>query len=67
MTKAKTNEPTYLTTSELARFLRVTPRTVSRWARMGLLPCSMTPGGHYRYPLAALGTMYFPKREEDTE
>lgn len=42
--------PTYLRTSEVARILHVSPKTVSRWAQEGKLPFLHTLGGHRRYP-----------------
>ena len=39
----------YLTSSGVARILRVSPRTVDRWAEMGRIPCSVTLGGHRRF------------------
>lgn len=40
----------YITTSDVARMLHVSPKTVSRWAKEGRLPCMRTLGGHRRYP-----------------
>ena len=39
----------YLTPGEVARVLHVSPKTVSRWASQGLLPCLVTLGGHRRF------------------
>ena len=39
----------YLTPSEVARVLHVSPKTVSRWAAQRLLPCVVTLGGHRRF------------------
>ena len=39
----------YLTPSEVAGVLHVSPKTVSRWANEGLLPCLVTLGGHRRF------------------
>ena len=39
----------YLTTAEVARLLRASPSTVSRWADQGLLPHLVTLGGHRRF------------------
>ena len=38
-----------LTPAEVARAPRVDPKTVTRWAREGKLPCIKTPGGIRRY------------------
>jgi excisionase family DNA binding protein len=40
----------YLRTADVARLLRVSPKTVSRWAKEGRLPFITTLGGHRRYP-----------------
>lgn len=40
----------YIATSDVARMLHVSPKTVSRWAKEGRLPCIRTLGGHRRYP-----------------
>ena len=39
----------FLLPNEVAARLGVSPRTVARWARMGLLPCVVTLGGHRRF------------------
>jgi excisionase family DNA binding protein len=39
----------YLTPSEVAVLLHVSPKTVSRWATQGYLPCLVTLGGHRRF------------------
>jgi excisionase family DNA binding protein len=39
----------YLTPAEVARIHHVSPKTVSRWAQQGLLPCLVTLGGHRRF------------------
>lgn len=38
-----------LTPAQVAQRFAVDPKTVTRWARAGLLPSIMTPGGHRRY------------------
>ncbi len=43
-----------LRTGEVARRLRVDPRTVARWNRQGRLASIRTLGGHRRYPQAAV-------------
>lgn len=42
----------FLTRTEVARRLGVSPNTVSRWAREGRLPCQLTLGGHRRFDRA---------------
>ena len=37
-----------LTPSEVARLMRVDPKTVTRWAKAGRVPSLRTPGGHVR-------------------
>lgn len=39
-----------LTRARVARLFGVSPSTVTRWARRGLLRAVRTPGGHYRFP-----------------
>ncbi len=46
--------PAMLTPGELARVLHVNPKTVTRWCREGRLAAVVTPGGHRRFPLAAV-------------
>ena len=40
----------HLRPAEAAELLGVHPKTVSRWAKEGRLPCRRTLGGHRRYP-----------------
>ena len=40
----------FLRTSEVAKMLHVSPKTVSRWAKEGRLPHLSTLGGHRRFP-----------------
>ncbi len=47
MTDAEDKE--FLTPGEVAELLHVSPKTVSRWASQGLLPCLVTLGGHRRF------------------
>ncbi len=45
----------HLRSAEVADLLHVHPKTVARWARLGLLPPHQrTPGGHGRFPEAAI-------------
>ena len=45
----ETEEIRFLTPSQAARVLHVSPKTVSRWADEGLLSCVVTLGGHRRF------------------
>jgi excisionase family DNA binding protein len=40
----------YIATSDVARMMHVSPKTVSRWAKEERLPFIRTLGGHRRYP-----------------
>ena len=42
-------EKTYMTPSEVAKRMMVSPITVRGWAQKGLLEAEVTPGGHRRY------------------
>jgi len=42
-------EAAFLSRGEVARLFGVSPSTVTRWARTGVLPAVRTPGGHYRF------------------
>ena len=44
----------FLTRSEVAEILGVSPTTVTRWAREGRLPCQKTLGGHQRFERAVI-------------
>ncbi len=44
----------YIRTAEAARILRVSPKTISRWAKQGKLPHVVTLGGHRRFPATAI-------------
>jgi excisionase family DNA binding protein len=39
----------WYTSGDVARLLGVTDRTIVNWARGGLLPHHVTPGGHRRF------------------
>ena len=47
----------YLSTSEAARVLRVSSKTVSRWAKDGKLPHVTTLGVHRRFPEDAVNDL----------
>jgi len=42
--------PEYLTTTEAARLLGVTPQTIRNWIRSGKITTEPTLGGHNRIP-----------------
>ena len=44
----------FLPRSAVARIFGVSVSTVTRWAQRGLLPAVRTPGGHYRFSVAAM-------------
>jgi excisionase family DNA binding protein len=44
----------FLYPADVANLLHVTPKTISRWSRAGLLPFQRTLGGHRRYPEQAI-------------
>lgn len=46
----ETEPTTYLRAAEAAKLLHVSPKTVSRWAKEGKIPHSVTLGGHRRFP-----------------
>jgi excisionase family DNA binding protein len=48
------DDETYITTGQVARRLRVSPKTVARWAKEGRLPHLVTLGGHRRFPQRAV-------------
>lgn len=49
-TSTETTEQSHLLTpAEVARLFRVDPKTVTRWARAGRIPCIKTLGGHRRF------------------
>ena len=43
-------ETVFLSRGEVSRLFGVSPSTVTRWARLGLLKAARTRGGHYRFP-----------------
>lgn len=46
---ASSDDKPYLTPSEAAKILMLSPITVRAWAQKGLLPSETTPGGHRRF------------------
>ena len=49
MTRPYRVAPDYLRTAQVAALLHVSPKTITRWAKEGRLPCAKTLGGHRRY------------------
>lgn len=47
-----------LTPGEVARIFRVDPKTISRWALHGKLPCVRTPGGTRRFRTSDVMALY---------
>jgi len=45
----QSNGDAYLTPSEAAKCLHVSPNTIARWANEGRIPCVVTLGGHRRF------------------
>lgn len=52
--QASSSNERYIRTAEAAQLLRVSPKTVSRWAKEGKIPHVMTLGGHRRFPETAI-------------
>jgi excisionase family DNA binding protein len=48
--RAVPEESPFLSRGDVARLFGVSPSTVTRWARTGLLKAARTRGGHYRFP-----------------
>jgi excisionase family DNA binding protein len=55
---------TFLRSAEVAAILQVSPKTISRWAQQGRLPCQRTLGGHRRYPESAIRELAASLTEE---
>jgi excisionase family DNA binding protein len=61
-----TKEERYISVTDVARIFAVSPKTITRWAREGKLPCMRTLGGHRRYPeqiMKALAENYTHRTE----
>jgi excisionase family DNA binding protein len=52
-----------LTTGEVARRLRMSPRTVLAWCQAGKLPSILTLGRHRRIPESAVDRLMVPRNE----
>lgn len=67
MPRRPMNEPSYLTSSEAAAVLHVSPKTIARFAKEGKLPFIKTLGGHRRYPEQHIRELAESLRFEVTE
>lgn len=47
--QAATTGQRFVSRARVAQMLGVTPSTVTRWAKLGLIPTRVTVGGHHRY------------------
>lgn len=54
MATIQDEEVEYLRAAQAAALLHVSPKTVSRWAKEGKIPCFVTLGGHRRFPRGAI-------------
>lgn len=54
MARASTIQRDWYTSGEVASLFGVSDRTVVNWANGGYLPYFTTPGGHRRFPVAAV-------------
>ena len=52
-----------LTPAEVAKLLRVHPKSVTRWAQAGMIECIKTPGGHRRFRRSAVERFVVPRRD----
>ena len=53
-THERFTDDVFISTGEAAKMLRVSPKTVARWAKNGRLPHILTLGGHRRFPRSAV-------------
>ncbi len=52
----------YRTLTEAARTLKISSRTLAKWARDGKIPALKTPGGHWRFHPDDLILAFTPAR-----
>jgi excisionase family DNA binding protein len=57
-------QPRYLRVRQVADILQVSPKTITRWAKEGKLPCLRTLGGHFRYPEKEIRALAKSLRQE---
>lgn len=60
-------EENLMTPKEVAAVFHVSPKTVTRWAKTGKLPCIKTLGGHRRFKVALVRKLYEANQEGETE
>jgi len=58
-----TSEPDWITRTEAAAILRVTPSTLDRYAREGKIQRHLTPGRRPRYNRVAVLALIEPREE----
>ena len=63
----ETESERYLRTAEAAKILRVSGKTVSRWAKDGKIPHVITLGGHRRFPENAVRALADRLKVEATD
>lgn len=56
-----------LTPAEVAELFRVDPKTVTRWAKAGLITSIKTPGGHRRYRESVVYALRTERFENEVE
>jgi hypothetical protein len=61
------SEDEYLTLEDAARFLHVSPRTITRWADLGLLAATTAPEGHRCFQRGALDAVRVEMEGEQGE
>ena len=63
MKKSPTEDMDFLTPTEAAKHLRVSPITLRKWADKGLIQTLTTLGGHRRYPLSEVKRLLLRKNQ----
>jgi excisionase family DNA binding protein len=56
-------DTTMLTVAEAASLLRVAPKTIKNWARVGKIASVRLPSGHIRIPADAVKRIVSPNTE----
>ena len=55
------------TTKDVAAALGVSTASVTEYARVGRIPCDLTPGGHRRYDVAEVQMVLQPVETDDVQ